>query len=50
MGVEEAIKDNIEGGEYVERRLGVRLVTKGWTLKDDQGKKSKIWCMVVGLQ
>jgi hypothetical protein len=39
------IKDNI-GGEDVERRLGLRLVTKGWTLKDDQGNKSEEYMMV----
>jgi hypothetical protein len=43
--VESVIKDNI-GGEDVERRLGLRLVTKGWTLKDDQGNKSEEYMMV----
>jgi hypothetical protein len=44
--VEEVIKDNIEGGEDVERRLGLRLVTKGWMLKDDRGNKSEEYMMI----
>jgi hypothetical protein len=39
--VEALIKDNIEGDEDVEKRLGLRLVTKGWTLNNDQGNKSE---------
>jgi hypothetical protein len=44
--VKAAIKDNIEGGEDIERRLGLRLVTKGWTLKDDQHNKSEEYVMI----
>jgi hypothetical protein len=44
--VEAAIKDNIEGGEDVERRLGLRLVTKGWTMKDNQRNKSEEYVMI----
>jgi hypothetical protein len=46
MEVEVAIKDNIEGGEDVERRFGLRLVTKRWTLNDDQGNKSEEYVMI----